>query len=220
MKIFGKIIKFFLSLIFFAGFIVLLNYILIELYAFPHTYEPDEIQGTYQTGLLLGTSKYTRKKEKNVFYTYRIQTAEKLYKTKKIQSVLISGDGASKYYNEPRSMQKDLIKAGIPRNKILLDFKGFSTYESITRAKHKFHLDTLVVISQDFHVKRAIFIGRMNGMHVIGVKTKPVKGKRKFKILIRELGARLKATWDLIRNRQNQEPKEKNSHEKKQEKKR
>jgi SanA protein len=157
----------------------------------------DDFSG-FKVGLVLGTSKYTRDNRKNLFYHYRIKTTAALFENGKIKYVLISGDNSTKYYNEPVEMKKDLMKRGIPEDKIYLDYAGFRTYDSMVRAKEIFGLDSLLVISQDFHVKRAIFIGRHKGIYVEGVRTEKITGPSKYKILLREVGARIKATWDLI----------------------
>jgi len=190
----GYLITFFILLI----VLLAANYFFIEIYSAPHVHNPDDDFDNFKTGLVLGTSKYTRENRENLYYKYRIQTTAKLFKKGKIKNILISGDNSSKYYNEPLRMKNDLIKKGIPADKIYLDYAGFRTYDSMVRAKEIFGLDSLLVISQDFHIKRAIFIGRNKGIYVEGVRTRPVKGFSKFKIILREAGARAKATWDLL----------------------
>jgi len=180
-----------------ALLLVAANYFYVEYYAAPYVHDPDEAP-PYRVALLLGTAKYTRGKKANPFYEYRIHTALNLWKNKKTRYFLISGDNSSKYYNEPLQMKKDLVAGGVPPDRIFLDYAGFSTYDSMVRAKEIFGLDSLLVISQDFHVKRAIFIGRHKGMTVEGVRTRNVSGHSHRRMLVREAGARLKATWDLL----------------------
>jgi len=148
--------------------------------------------------LLLGTSKYIKKGKINYFYKYRIDAVEKLYKNGKIEAVLISGDNASKYYNEPATMRRDLIKRGIPKDKIYLDFAGFRTLDSILRAKNIFNLDRFVVISQKFHIERALFIAKKYKIDAIGFVAKDIKNtKAALRMQFREYLARVKAFLDL-----------------------
>jgi SanA protein len=83
-----------------------------------------------KVGLLLGTSKTLPNGMSNLYYEYRIQAAVILFKTHKIEYILISGDNGTKAYSEPEDMQADLIRAGVPSEKIFLDFAGFRTFDS------------------------------------------------------------------------------------------
>jgi len=148
--------------------------------------------------LLLGTAKYVRKGRINYFYKYRIDATVKLYKAGKIKAVLVSGDNATKYYNEPRRMYKDLVSAGIPKDKIYLDFAGFRTLDSIKRAQAIFGLKRYVIISQKFHLERAIFLAHANGADAIGFEAKSLPNTAaSLRMRLREYLARVKAFLDL-----------------------
>ena len=67
-----------------------------------------------KAALLLGTAKYVAKGKKNYFYVYRIRAAAALWKAGKVDAIVVSGDNATKYYNETKRMEDDLIKAGVP----------------------------------------------------------------------------------------------------------
>ncbi len=193
--------KFFLiswKIIKWTGIFLLANYFFIHFYSGRYIYKDLSEVPHVKVGMVLGTAKYTTKKSHNLFYKYRLQAAEDLYKNGKIDYILISGDNSTKYYNEPETMKKDLIKNGIPADKIVLDYAGFRTYDSVLRAKKVFGLDTLLVISQDFHIRRAIFIGRKNNMEITGYKAKSPGGKSRLKILVREMFARALAVWDVL----------------------
>ncbi len=150
-----------------------------------------------RVGLVLGTSKFTRQNRPNLYYRYRLNAAEKLFKQGKISYILVSGDNSSKYYNEPLQMKKDLIKRGIPADRIISDYAGFRTYDSMMRAKEIFGLDTLIVISQNFHVRRAVYIGRKLGMHPFGYVARTPENFSQFRMILREFLARVKATYDI-----------------------
>ncbi|PKP08908.1 MAG: protein SanA [Bacteroidetes bacterium HGW-Bacteroidetes-4] len=155
-----------------------------------------------RVGLLLGTSKYAKKGTLNLFYQYRIEAAIELYENKKIDFILISGDNGQVEYNEPRTIRDDLIAAGIPAEKIFLDYAGFRTWDSVIRAKKVFGETRLTVISQKFHNERAVFVGKRNQMQLIGYNAKDVPKHYGRKIMIREKLARIKLMLDLIFNKQ------------------
>jgi len=156
-----------------------------------------------KVGLLLGTSKYTTKGDYNKYYKYRIAAAVELYKAGKIDFILISGDNGQKEYNEPATIKKDLLKAGIPKNKIFLDYAGFRTWDSIIRAKKIFGQTKLTVISQKFHNERAIYIGKNNNMDIIGFNAQDIpSGKIKNRMHLREIFARTKLFIDILSNKQ------------------
>ena len=82
-------------------------------------------------GVVLGTAKYLVAGGINQYYQNRIDGAVDLYNAGKINYILVSGDNAQNSYNEPRVMRLDLIEAGIPKEKIVLDFAGFRTLDSV-----------------------------------------------------------------------------------------
>jgi len=148
--------------------------------------------------LVLGTAKYVRRGKINYFYKYRIDAAIKLYKAGKVRAILVSGDNATKYYNEPARMKKDLIKRGIPSDKIYMDFAGFRTLDSILRAKEVFGLKKYIIVSQKFHLQRALFIAQKSGADAIGFVAKDVpRTVAAFKMRMREYAARVKAFLDI-----------------------
>ena len=154
-----------------------------------------------EVGLLLGTSPTTINGWTNIYYTYRIDAAVKLYKAKKISRILISGDGKDKSYDEPKYMRRELIKRGIPANKITLDKKGLRTYDSVINAKETFGLSDFTVISQRFQNERAIYLAGHNDIDAIGYNAKDApnqKGKSAVKVRIREVFAKVKVFMDLI----------------------
>lgn len=104
----------------------------------------------------------------NVFFSTRIEAAKTLYERGKIKHILVSGDNSTAAYNEPESMRKALLKAGIPKEDITLDYAGFRTLDSVVRANVIFGQENgFTIISQPFHVERALFLARANGIDAI-----------------------------------------------------
>lgn len=88
-----------------------------------------------KVGVLLGTSKLLKNGNSNQYFTNRIEAAVQLFEQDKIQYIIVSGDNSSKEYNEPEDMKIALVERGIPENRIILDYAGFRTFDSVIRAK-------------------------------------------------------------------------------------
>ena len=143
-----------------------------------------------KVGLVLGCGP-------NVYFYYRINAAVELYEAGKIEYVLVSGDNGTVYYDETSAMKKALIERDIPENRIVCDHAGFSTIDSMVRAKEVFGLESLIVISQEFHVRRAIFIGHRKRLEVLGYCAQDVEKAMGAPTLMREQFARVKTILDL-----------------------
>jgi len=155
-----------------------------------------------RVGLVLGTSSKLVQGGANPYYTYRINAAVQLYKAGKVKFILVSGDNSTKYYNEPKTIKKDLVRGGIPADKIFLDYAGFRTLDSMVRAKEIFGLDSVTVISQKFHNERAIYIAEKKGLTAVGFNAKDVSTRNGLKVQFREYFARVKVFLDLLLNTQ------------------
>ena len=155
-----------------------------------------------KVGIVLGTSSRLIAGGNNPYYTHRISATISLYKAGKIDRVLVSGDNATKYYNEPDTFKKDLIAGGIPEDSIILDPSGFRTLDSMVRAKEVFGLDSVTVISQKFQNERAVYLARKKGLHAIGFNAEDLEGSQGLKVQVREYFARVKVFVDLLLNTQ------------------
>lgn len=153
-----------------------------------------------KVGLLLGTSKYVAKGGINRYYAYRIDAAVALYQAGKVDYILVSGDNGSPNYDEPTTFKNDLIKRGIPEDKIILDFAGFRTLDSVVRAKEIFGQPSFTIISQRFHNERAIFLAKYFDIDAVAFNAKDVGSRYGFKVKIREYFARAKASIDVLFN--------------------
>jgi len=151
-----------------------------------------------KTALLLGTGKSLSNGMPNAYFYNRIQATVDLYKSGKIQYIIVSGDNSRKDYNEPEDMQMELIKNGIPQDRIFMDHAGFRTLDSVVRAKEIFGQTKLIIISQKFHNERAVFLAKQNGIAAFGYNAPDVNKYAGFKTNIREYFAKAKAYWDLI----------------------
>lgn len=151
-----------------------------------------------KVGVVLGSSKTLANGRKNLYFFYRIDAAEQLYKSGKVQYIIASGENSSKNYNEPEDMKQELVSRGIPADKIFLDYAGFRTLDSVVRAKEIFGQISFIIISQKFHNDRAVFLARQNGIEAYGYNAKDVNKYAGFKTNLREKFARAKVFLDLI----------------------
>lgn len=155
-----------------------------------------------KTAVLLGTSSKLKNGSRNGYFDNRISAAVELFKSKKIKYIIVSGDNSLAYYNEPELMQKELIREGIPDSVIYLDYAGFRTFDSMIRACEIFGQNKFIIVSQEFHNQRAVFIARHFGMEAFGFNAKDVDSYNGFKTKFREFFARLKVFIDILINKQ------------------
>ena len=188
---------FILSFLIFTG-----CYFIIEISTADRIYREVESIPHNKVGLVLGTARHQVGGGINPYYQSRIDATIALYKAGKISYVLVSGDNGSVYYNEPNTIKKDLVAGGIPEKKIFLDYAGFRTLDSMIRARIVFGLDSVTVISQEFHAERALFIASKKDLYAIGYSARDVEGSRGLKVHLREYFARVKVFLDLIFNTQ------------------
>ena len=151
-----------------------------------------------KVGLVLGTSKYNRNGNINLFFKYRIDAAVALYKAGKIKNIVVSGDNGKSTYNEPEDMKNELISKGIPEHVIYLDYAGFRTLDSVVRMNKIFGQTEFTIISQKFHNQRAIYIAQQYGWEVYGYNAKDVTTKSAIKVQLREKLARVKVFIDIL----------------------
>ncbi|WP_304343503.1 vancomycin high temperature exclusion protein [Chryseobacterium koreense] len=154
--------------------------------------------GDQKVGLVLGTSEKTGRGYTNYYFKYRIDAAEKLYKSGKVKYLIVSGDNSQKNYNEPEDMMNALIARGIPKDKIYQDFAGFRTLDSVLRAEKIFGQKSFIIVSQKFHNERAVYLARKNNIQAYGFNAEDVKRMGGLKTKTREYLARVKVFVDLL----------------------
>ncbi|MGJ8744781.1 SanA/YdcF family protein [Polaribacter sp.] len=197
-KTFLKLLKISLFFLTICIFSIIISNKIVQKNASSKTFFETKNIPKNKVGLLLGTSKFLRNGQINLYYKYRLNAAIKLFKSNKIEFIVISGDNSSKNYDEPTDFKNDLIKAGIPENKIFLDYAGFRTLDSVVRVKEIFGQNSITIISQEFHNERAIYLAEHFDMIAIGFNAKSIPGKYGVKVQLREYLARVKVFVDII----------------------
>lgn len=147
-------------------------------------------------GLVFGCDDRVNGRE-NLYFRYRIDAAEKVWKAGKLRCLIVSGDNRSRYYNEPKKMRQALIDRGVPAERIICDFAGLRTLDSVVRAKEVFGVDEITFISQKFQNERAAYLGKAHGMQVSGYNAQDVAVQGGLKTRLREVGARVKMWLDI-----------------------
>ncbi|MBO5540273.1 MAG: YdcF family protein [Muribaculaceae bacterium] len=156
-----------------------------------------------RVGLLLGTNPTTPRGTHNYYYTHRINAAAELFHAGKVDYLLISGDNSSKHYDEPTMMRDSLLLHGVPADRIVLDYAGFRTLDSVIRAKEVFGQSSFTIISQKFHNERALVQARHYGIDAIAYNADDViLGYPWLKVQCRERLARVKLYLDLLTGKQ------------------
>lgn len=148
--------------------------------------------------ILFGCGKYVAGGRLNQYYLHRIRAAADLYQAGKARHILISGDNHIHTYNEPESMQQDLLATGVPASAMTLDYAGFSTFETLIRANRIFGVRSAIVITQPFHLPRALYIADAVGIQAVGYAARePNRSLRTLKTEVREILARFATFGDL-----------------------
>lgn len=129
----------------------------------------------------------------------RMDTAIRLYQAGVVQKILVSGDNRSANYDEPGAMMAYAVARGVPAADIQPDYAGWRTYDTCYRARHIFQVEAAVLVTQAFHLPRALFTCRGLGLDVVGVTAdlRPYRAARWYEV--RETGATLVALWDVLR---------------------
>lgn len=169
----------------------------ISLISSPYCYDDIESVANVSTALVLGTSKYLAKGIKNPYFDARMNAAAELFFKNKVSYLLLSGDNSHIYYNEPIMMKKSLINRGVPDSVIYLDYAGFRTLDAVVRAKKVFLQDSILIVSQEFHNERAIFLARHFGISAFAYNANDLIGTNSFKTRFREVFARVKVFLDV-----------------------
>ncbi len=171
--------------------------IMIEISASGKVFRDAEKLEPHRIGLVLGC------RPGSYSLTKRLEAAAELYHSGKVEYLLVSGDNrpgsgnSRRNYDEPTEMLLALRDKGVPADKIYRDYAGFRTLDSVIRAKEVFQTDKLIIVSQRYHLERAIFLAEENGIEAVGYYNSNWQSPG---LWARERLARLKAVIDIAFN--------------------
>ena len=129
----------------------------------------------------------------------RLDAAAALYRDRRVDRILVSGDHSRLDYDEVNAMRRELVRRGVPDRDIFTDHAGFDTWSSMVRARKVFEVRSAIVVTQGFHMARALWLGRRAGLEVHGLAADRsgygIEGKKSD---VREIFARVKAVEDVV----------------------
>lgn len=136
----------------------------------------------------------------SVYLTRRLEAAADLYARGVAPVVLVSGDGVERWHDEPGAMREWLVEHGVPDAAIVQDPQGVDTWSSCRRARDELGLGSVVVVTQDYHLRRAAFSCRAVGLSTqgVGVSAASTHPWQAFTWHLREVPASTKAAWDAL----------------------
>ena len=134
----------------------------------------------------------------------RLDAAAELYARGTVGAILVSGDNSTTQHDEPTAMRDWLVGLGVPEDRVVRDFAGLDTHDSCVRAHEVFGVTDAVVITQDYHLRRALFSCREAGIDVVGlgVSSTSVEPIKAVLYRVREIPASIKAAWDALTGRE------------------
>ena len=197
-----KLIKFLwritLTLFLFVLFGLFLPKFIVLLYASPRTFTVDDVPAE-RVALVFGAG-LRRDGSATPILRDRIETAAHLYQQNKVDKLLMSGDNSFVNYNEPEAMRQYALALGIPDEDIVLDYAGRRTYDSCYRAKAIFQVDSAILVTQSFHLPRALFLCNWLGVESTGVEANNGYFRKISRLIwnTRELFANFQAMWDVM----------------------
>lgn len=190
----AQYIRYGLIAVLFLALVVIGIPVVMRVAAAPYLYTSMQDVPSAQVAIVPGASVYLG--VPSPILEERADTAIMLYETGKVSKILVSGDNGSLNHNEVNPVQRYLLAAGIPSQDIFLDHAGFDTYSTMYRAQTVFKATSAIVVTQDFHLPRAVYIGRHLGIPTYGVVAEGPPGN--LYDYLREIPASDKALLDLM----------------------
>jgi len=200
MKKLKKLIKPLISLSALILFMVIISNVVIVKKSKRYLYDKVSDVPECYTAIVLG-AKVSSKGVPSDYLQDRLDMAIELYRNNKITRFLLSGDHGQTSYDEVNNMKAYLIEHGIDTADIFLDHAGFDTYNTMVRARKIFQVEDAIVVSQEFHLPRAVFIARSKGIEAYGIKADKRKYAAIKSLKIREILAKVKAFTEVIINK-------------------
>lgn len=150
-----------------------------------------------RTILVLGASVHPDKTPSPILRD-RLDSAVALYRAQPDATIIVSGDGREAHYNEPAAMKQYLLQHGIPDQRILADERGYTTYASMYHLAHRYHVKQCIVVSQKFHLARAISTGTLLGVSCVGLSADTGVYEKAQLYEMREIPARTKDIFQAL----------------------
>lgn len=172
--------------------------LVVLLFASPRTFSVENVPST-RIAIVFGAG-LLRDGSAGPVLSDRVETAVNLYQQGNVNKLLMSGDNRFIEYNEPEAMRRYALERGVPDEDIVLDYAGRRTYDTCYRAKHIFQVDTAILVTQPFHLPRALFLCNWFDVEATGVEANNRYFLKRSRIYwnARELFANFQAVWDVM----------------------
>ncbi|MFF5294834.1 SanA/YdcF family protein [Paractinoplanes globisporus] len=173
----------------------------VQTTAFGHVYDEKSVPSA-PVALVLGAEVYPGGTP-SPFLAARLDIAKRLLDAGKVRAILVSGDHSRWDYDEPGAMQVYLVARGVPASQVVLDYAGFDTYDSCARARRVFGVRRAIVVTQSYHIDRAVTLCRNQGIDANGIGDDSVRIYKEpwAHSVLRERGAIVKAAIDALSHR-------------------
>ena len=180
-----------------AAIALLVPRFITTLYTWPRTVRPAEAPQR-RVAIVFGAGLY-RDGSPTPVLRDRVATAAKLYFSGKVEKILMSGDNRFIYYNEPGAMREFALELGVPEKDIILDFAGRRTYDTCYRARDIFGVREALLVTQGFHLPRAVYTCNLLGVSALGVPADQREYRRRSQVYwnLREIPATFMALWEI-----------------------
>jgi len=149
-----------------------------------------------EVALVLGTAPIGPEGGPNRYFVYRLDAAAALYKAGKARYFIVSGTREGRF-DEPTAMRDGLIERGVPAEAIYRDFGGDRTLDSIVRARRIYGQTRLIIVSQRFHLARALFLALHEGIEAWGFEARDVDQAYSILTELRRYPSAMRAYWDV-----------------------
>jgi vancomycin permeability regulator SanA len=199
MRILKRLILFLLSI---SIFVLIFPRLITEIYARTRMVQVDE--ATSKPYAIVFGAGLRRNGEPTRVLRDRVETAAELFFAGKVEHLIMSGHNPSPYYNEPAAMRQFALDLGVPEGAIILDLGGDRTFETCARAREVYGVTNAFVVSQSFHLPRAIYTCNQLDVSAVGVSADrfPYRNRTTLFWNLREIPATLIAFWELHLSRE------------------
>ena len=178
-------------------FAIVLTRIVFLVYAARQTFSKENVPAR-RVAIVFG-AEVKKDGTPSVILRDRVETAVALYKSGKVEKLLMSGDNRFVDYNEPESMRQYALSLGIPDSDIVLDYAGRRTYDTCYRAKEIFGVSSAILVTQRFHLPRALFLCNTLGVDTVGIEAENYYYLKRSRLFwnVRELLASVQSMLDV-----------------------
>ena len=177
------------------------TWLVVEQQSAAHIYASPADVPPARAALVLGTSRWLPGRTPNPYFDNRIEAAARLFAAGKVDYLIVSGNQSqggrpNGGYDEPNDMRDALVAEGVPADRIYRDYAGFRTLDSVLRANSVFGQDRVIVVSQHFHLARALYLASQYGLNYEGLEAEDTPLREGWRTQVREAGARIRAVLD------------------------